>query len=168
MDCLYTHVVNKKEKLIDWFVMGLTRWNYSGYKACHSGWELRIHSVHVTSLPQCDVSAICFRHTWLPPWVPTPRRAAVAMPLACWPLVTSLLRTMVKIKPGGFKQLYFNELIGAARTRYEVRVQMCDDVDPYLLSIGSDATADADLLPSTTYMDIFNYLVLTTNFVTHE
>lgn len=75
---------------------------------------------------------------------------------------------MVKIKPGGFKQLYFNELIGAARARYEVRVQMCDDVDPYLLSIGSDATADADLLPSTTYMDIFNYLVLTTNFVTHE
>lgn len=27
---------------------------------------------------------------------------------------------MVKIKPGGFKQLYFNELIGAARARYEV------------------------------------------------
>lgn len=63
---------------------------------------------------------------------------------------------------------YFDELIGAARARYEVKVKMCDDVDPYRLSIGSDATADADLLPSTTYADIFNYLVLTTNFVTHE
>lgn len=63
---------------------------------------------------------------------------------------------------------YFDELIGAARARYEVKVQMCDNVDPYRLSIGSDATKDADLLPSTTYADILNYIVLTANFVTHE
>ncbi|KAH9366634.1 hypothetical protein HPB48_018162 [Haemaphysalis longicornis] len=45
---------------------------------------------------------------------------------------------------------------------------MCDNIDPYMLSIGTDATTDADFLPATTYPDIYNYLVLSTNYATQD
>lgn len=61
---------------------------------------------------------------------------------------------------------YFNGLVGPARARYESKIKMCDNIDPYILSIGTDATTDADFLPATTYPDIYNYLVLSTNYAT--
>ncbi|KAH7956862.1 hypothetical protein HPB52_013019 [Rhipicephalus sanguineus] len=75
---------------------------------------------------------------------------------------------MSDTRPSGFLPSYFDELVGPARARYETKIKMCDDIDPYRLSIGRDATTDADLLPATTYADIFNYLVFTTNYVTQE
>lgn len=68
----------------------------------------------------------------------------------------------------GFFQSYFEDLVGPARARYTAKVAMCEGVDPYTLRIGKDAIADAELLPSTTYPDIYNYLVLATNYATQE
>ncbi|KAH7973198.1 hypothetical protein HPB52_022757 [Rhipicephalus sanguineus] len=79
-----------------------------------------------------------------------------------------LLHAMSDTRPSGFLPSYFGELVGPARARYGTKIKMCDDIDPYRLSIGRDATTDADLLPATTYADIFNYLVFTTNYVTQE
>ncbi|KAG0433259.1 hypothetical protein HPB47_020110 [Ixodes persulcatus] len=42
---------------------------------------------------------------------------------------------------------------------------MCNGVDPHTLGIGADPTPDADVQPATTHMDIINYLVLSTNYV---
>ncbi|KAM7287288.1 uncharacterized protein ISCGN_030979 [Ixodes scapularis] len=42
---------------------------------------------------------------------------------------------------------------------------MCDGVDPYTLRVGTNTTSDADLLPATTHVDIINYLVLSTSYI---
>lgn len=60
---------------------------------------------------------------------------------------------------------YFDELVGPTRARYEAKIDMCNGVDPYKLHIGRDATKDAELLPPTTHVDIINYLVLSTSYI---
>ncbi|CAN7941855.1 unnamed protein product [Ixodes pacificus] len=42
---------------------------------------------------------------------------------------------------------------------------MCDGVDPYTLRVGMNTTSDADLLSATTHVDIINYLVLSTSYI---
>ncbi|KAH7971826.1 hypothetical protein HPB52_003216 [Rhipicephalus sanguineus] len=58
---------------------------------------------------------------------------------------------------------YFDELVGPSRVRYEAKIAMCSGVDPYKLRI--DATTDAEVLPPTTHVDIINYLVLSTSYI---
>lgn len=64
-----------------------------------------------------------------------------------------------------FCRSYFDELVGPTRARYKSKVEMCGGVDPYTVRVGTDATADADLLPGTSHVDIINYLVLSTSYV---
>lgn len=72
---------------------------------------------------------------------------------------------MAKANGHEFCPKYFEELVGPTRARYEAKIRMCDGVDPYTLLVGTNATADADLLPATTHVDIINYLVLSTSYV---
>ncbi|XP_072142334.1 uncharacterized protein [Dermacentor andersoni] len=65
-----------------------------------------------------------------------------------------------------FCPAYYEGLVGATRARYETKTKLCDGVDPYTLRVGADATADVELLPATTQVDIINYLVLSTSYVT--
>ncbi|XP_077498776.1 uncharacterized protein LOC144109884 [Amblyomma americanum] len=67
-----------------------------------------------------------------------------------------------------FSASYFSELVGSARVRYEGKVQVCDDSDPYTLRLGVDTTMEADVLPAVTHGDIVNYLVYCSSFVTLE
>ncbi|KAG0425151.1 hypothetical protein HPB47_027681 [Ixodes persulcatus] len=60
---------------------------------------------------------------------------------------------------------YFEELVGPTRARYESKVKMCDGVNLYTLHVGTDTAPDADVQPATTHVDIINYLVLSTNYV---
>ncbi|KAH7984903.1 hypothetical protein HPB52_024456 [Rhipicephalus sanguineus] len=64
-----------------------------------------------------------------------------------------------------FCPAYYSGLVGATRARYEAKINICDGVDPYTLRVGADATADVELLPATTQVDIINYLVLSTSYV---
>lgn len=50
------------------------------------------------------------------------------------------------------------------RSRYKDKVNMCGGIDPYKLLEGADTTTSVDAFPKTTYEDIVNYLVLSTNF----
>lgn len=68
----------------------------------------------------------------------------------------------------GFHPSYFANLVGPARARYKSKIEMREGVDPYELRIGKDAVADAELLPSTVYPNIYNYLVLATSYATQE
>lgn len=65
-----------------------------------------------------------------------------------------------------FNSGYFSQTVGPIRSRYEQKIEMCTGVDPYELREGMDTTASVSALPSTTYEDIVNYLVLSTSFVT--
>ncbi|KAG0422948.1 hypothetical protein HPB47_001234 [Ixodes persulcatus] len=60
---------------------------------------------------------------------------------------------------------YFEELMDPRQARYESKVMMCDGVDQFTLHNGADTTSDADVQPATTHVDIINYLVLSTNYV---
>ncbi|KAH7968814.1 hypothetical protein HPB52_011488 [Rhipicephalus sanguineus] len=61
---------------------------------------------------------------------------------------------------------YFSHLIGSARIRYKEKIELCENVDPYTLRLGTDTSADVSLLPSVAHGDIVNYLVFSTSFVT--
>lgn len=61
---------------------------------------------------------------------------------------------------------YFSQLIGSARVRYKEKIELCENVDPYTLRLGTDTSADASLLPSVAHGDIVTYLVFSTSFVT--
>ncbi|XP_037526471.1 uncharacterized protein LOC119403622 [Rhipicephalus sanguineus] len=61
---------------------------------------------------------------------------------------------------------YFSHLIGSARVRYKEKIELCENVDPYTLRLGTDTSADASLLPSVAHGDIVTYLVFSTSFVT--
>ncbi|KAH7956912.1 hypothetical protein HPB52_013512 [Rhipicephalus sanguineus] len=63
---------------------------------------------------------------------------------------------------------YFSQLIGSARVRYKEKIELCENVDPYTLRLGTDTSADASLLPSVAHGDIVTYLVFSTSFVTLE
>ncbi|KAH7940353.1 hypothetical protein HPB52_023540 [Rhipicephalus sanguineus] len=60
----------------------------------------------------------------------------------------------------------FSHLIGSARVRYKETIELCENVDPYTLRLGTDTSADSSLLPSIAHGDIVNYLVFSTSFVT--
>ncbi|KAG0430515.1 hypothetical protein HPB47_022642 [Ixodes persulcatus] len=60
---------------------------------------------------------------------------------------------------------YFEELVGLTGARYESKVKMCDGVDPYTLRVGADTAPVADVQPATTHVDIIDYLVLSTKYV---
>ncbi|XP_037505679.1 uncharacterized protein LOC119382008 [Rhipicephalus sanguineus] len=65
-----------------------------------------------------------------------------------------------------FRGGYFSQLIGSARVRYKEKIELCENVDPYTLRLGTDTSADASLLPSVAHGDIVTYLVFSTSFVT--
>ncbi|XP_075550050.1 uncharacterized protein LOC142583458 isoform X1 [Dermacentor variabilis] len=57
-------------------------------------------------------------------------------------------------------------MVLSALYRHDTKTKLCDGVDPYTPRVGADATADVELLPATTEVDIINYLVLSTSYVT--
>lgn len=75
------------------------------------------------------------------------------------------LALMAKKNRSGHCPAYFDELVGPTRARYKEKIALCDGVDPYELRVGAQAAVDASLLPTVTHVDIINYLVLSTNYV---
>ncbi|XP_049511551.1 uncharacterized protein LOC125939978 [Dermacentor silvarum] len=73
---------------------------------------------------------------------------------------------MAKVRSPEFCPSYMDELVGPTRARYKEKVGMCDGVDPYQLHVGVDTCSDPEVLLATTYVDIINYLVLSTSYVT--
>ncbi|XP_070384023.1 uncharacterized protein [Dermacentor albipictus] len=67
-----------------------------------------------------------------------------------------------------FNEAYYAGLIGSARERYQEKVKLCDDVDPYTLRPGADTTMDVNAFPEVSHGDIVNYLVFSSNFTTLE
>lgn len=63
---------------------------------------------------------------------------------------------------------YYSELIGSIRLRYEDKLKLCDDIDPYTLRPGVDTSADVSGFPEISHGDIVTYLVFSANFVTLE
>ncbi|XP_049520315.1 uncharacterized protein LOC125944158 [Dermacentor silvarum] len=80
---------------------------------------------------------------------------------------------MAKENCAGLCPAYFDELVGPTRARYKekiaalssLNIALCDGVDPYQLPLGAQAAVNASLLPPVTHVDIINYLVLSTSYV---
>lgn len=67
-----------------------------------------------------------------------------------------------------FHEAYYAELIGPAHVRYQEKVKLCDDVDPYSLRPGADTTMNVSAFPEFPHGDIVNYLVFSASFATLE
>ena len=67
---------------------------------------------------------------------------------------------------------YYSELEGEAKSRYEQKVKMIGLVDPYcsLESGNSSSSSSVEWYewPDVTYADIYNFLINTTSYCTHE
>ena len=62
---------------------------------------------------------------------------------------------------------FLDSLSGDAKKRYQDKIQQCGGIDPYALT-KADLVDDVGLWPAVTYMDIVNYMVLKTSFVTRD
>ena len=67
---------------------------------------------------------------------------------------------------------YYTELEGEAKSRYEQKVKMLCHVDPYCHLESSTNSSSSSVewyeWPEVTYADIYNFLINTTNYCTHE
>ena len=71
---------------------------------------------------------------------------------------------------------YYSELKGEAKSRYEQKVRMIGLVDPYFLLENNPSRAPSSFFlsvewyewPDVTYADIYNFLINTTSYCTHE
>ena len=67
---------------------------------------------------------------------------------------------------------YYNELEGEAKSRYEQKVKMLGRVDPYCHLESSTNSSSSSVewyeWPEVTYADIYNFLINTTSYCTHE
>ena len=66
---------------------------------------------------------------------------------------------------------YYSELKGEAKSRYEQKVRMLGRVDPYCSLESSTSTSSSVEWyewPEVMYADIYNFLINTTSYCTHE
>ena len=67
---------------------------------------------------------------------------------------------------------YYSELEGEAKSRYEQKVRMIGLVDPYFLLENSPSSSSLSVewyeWPDIAYVDIYNFLINTTSYCTHE
>ena len=64
---------------------------------------------------------------------------------------------------------YYSELEGEAKSRYEQKIRMNGLVDPYYrVESGTSSSFSSVEWPEVTYADIYNFLINTTSYCTHE
>lgn len=63
------------------------------------------------------------------------------------------------------RSTYYTTLTGDVKCRYDKKIEIIDNVDPYAI-LPEECRADIYKLPNITMMDLVNYLILTHSFYT--
>lgn len=65
------------------------------------------------------------------------------------------------------RSIYYSNLNGDVKSRYDEKLKIIDNIDPYLLS-PHELSLNVSDLPNITLMDLVNYLILSSSFYTGQ
>lgn len=133
----------------------------------HSRTRKIIHGLHVTSRPPAPLRP---RHAGAPRAPPSHLIACAYAVSLCF--LSGFHRSSREMPPvysrPAFNEAFYAGLIGSARARYQEKVKLCDDVDPYTLRLSADTTMDVSAFPEVSHGCIVNCLVFSSSFATLE